>query len=72
MRYPLCSHVQAVEGALIAHLLREHVEPRAAAALGLPVGTLLLARRPTGLFTFYLGLMVLALLIAAPSARLRR
>jgi hypothetical protein len=68
MRCPLCSPIQAVEGPLLAHLLREHPEAHAATAIALPVGTLLLAGRPTGLFTFYLGLLVLALLIAAPSA----
>lgn len=71
MRCPLCSPTQAVEGPLVAHLLREHPEAQAAAAFALPVGSLLLARRPAGLLLFCLGLLVFALELAPPSARRR-
>lgn len=68
MRCPLCSPIQTVEGPLLTHLLQEHPEAQAAAALALPLGTLVLRRWPTRLLAFYLGLMMLALLIATPSA----
>lgn len=70
MRCPLCSPIQAVEGPLLIHLLREHPEAQRAAALVLPLGTALLARRPTGLLLFYLGLLAVAFLFAtSPSWR---
>jgi hypothetical protein len=72
MRCRLYSPIQAIEGPLPNHLLREHPEARAAAALALPVGSSILARRPTGLIAFDTGLAGIALLVAAPIAWGRR
>lgn len=64
-RCPLCSPVEAVEEPLLMHLLRDHPEAQAIAAILLPIGTALLARRPTGLLIFFGALMAVALIVGA-------
>jgi hypothetical protein len=68
VRCPLFSPIQAVEGPLLNDLLREHPEAQAAAIV-IPVGTAMLARRPTSLLALYLGLLVLALGSSLPVDR---
>lgn len=72
MRCPLCEPLAAVEGPLITHLLREYPEAQAVAAVGLPLGAMLLARRPQRLAWFYLIGMALGLLLWASGPRPRR
>lgn len=69
MHCPLCGPLETVEGPLITHLLREHPEAQAVAAISLPVGTILLGRRPRQLVTFYLVALALGLFVWASGPR---
>jgi hypothetical protein len=69
MPCPLCGPLEAVEGPLITHLLREHPEAQAVAAIGLPVGTILLGRRPQQLVVFYMVVLALGLVVWASGSR---
>lgn len=60
MRCPLCSPLQVVEEPLLKHLLRDHPEAQAIAAISVPVGTAFLSRRPQQLLLFYLVVLALA------------
>lgn len=64
MRCPFCGPLGAAEGPLLKHLLRRHPEAQAIAAIGLPLGTLLLNRQPQRLLKFYLALFVVAVLLS--------
>jgi hypothetical protein len=71
VRCPFCGPLGAAEGPLLRHLLRRHPEAQAIAAIGLPVGTLLLNRQPQRLARFYVALLVVAVLLSmgpGPSA----
>lgn len=72
MRCPLCEPLAALEVPLITHLLREHPEAQAVSAVALPLGAMLLARRPQQLAWFYLIAMALGLLLWASGPRPRR
>jgi len=68
MRGPICGPVALVEGPLLRHLLRRHPEAQAIAAVGLPLGTVLLARRPQQLLLFY-GLLLGGAVLLSISGR---
>jgi hypothetical protein len=71
MSCPICGPLAAAEGPLLKHLLRRHPEAQAIAAIGLPLGTLVLNRQPQRLLRFYLALLVVAVFLSmgpGPSA----
>jgi hypothetical protein len=68
MRCPICGPVATVEGPLLRHLLRRHPEAQAIAAVGLPLGTVLLTRRPQQLLLFY-GLLLGGAVLLSISGR---